>query len=105
MPRCWLAVCAMLLGLATQAWSQLRGPVPKRTGQIVNYYPILSRVHTPELNPQTKADTLRVPFVSLECEEPTSLGAAILAGSALRLGEVPALARQWVKVRKRFDPQ
>ena len=53
---------------------------------------------------QLKANTLRIPFVSLECEEPTSLGAAILAASASGLGDIPTLARDWVKVRKRFNP-
>ena len=54
---------------------------------------------------QLKANTLKTAFVSLRCEEPTSLGAAILAGSALGLGDVPTLAAKWVKVRKRFEPR
>ncbi|MBA3776571.1 MAG: hypothetical protein H0X11_09050 [Betaproteobacteria bacterium] len=54
---------------------------------------------------QIKADTLGVPFVALESEEPTSLGAAMLAASAVGLGDINTLARQWVKVRKRFDPK
>jgi xylulokinase len=54
---------------------------------------------------QLKANVLGAPFASLECQEPTSLGAAILAGSALGLGDVPTLSQKWVKLRKRFDPQ
>jgi len=52
---------------------------------------------------QMKADTVGVPFVAMDCEEPTSLGAAMLAARAMGLGELPDLTRRWVRVRKRFE--
>ncbi len=54
---------------------------------------------------QMKADVLGVPFVAMECEEPTSLGAAILAASACGRGSVEALANRWARPRKRFEPR
>jgi sugar (pentulose or hexulose) kinase len=53
---------------------------------------------------QMKADLLGIPFVSLECEEPTSLGAAILAAHGIGMGSVEEIAGKWVRVRKRFTP-
>jgi xylulokinase len=44
---------------------------------------------------QIKADTVNAPFVALTCPEPTSLGAAILAGHGLGWGTVAELAQRW----------
>jgi len=38
-----------------------------------------------------KADVLGVPFEAMECEEPTSLGAAMLAATLLVAPAAPAL--------------
>lgn len=54
---------------------------------------------------QMKADVLGVPIVAMECEEPTSLGAAILAASGCGLGSVEELANRWARPRKRFEPR
>jgi sugar (pentulose or hexulose) kinase len=54
---------------------------------------------------QMKADALGVPFEAMECEEPTSLGAAMLAARALGYGELAEIAQRWVRVRKRFAPR
>ena len=54
---------------------------------------------------QMKADVVGVPFVAMECEEPTSLGAAILAASGCGLGSVEELANRWARPRKRFEPR
>jgi len=53
---------------------------------------------------QIKANTLAIPFLSLQCEEPTSLGAALLAARAIGLGDLPSLSKSWITPRKRFDP-
>jgi xylulokinase len=54
---------------------------------------------------QMKADTLGIPFVAMECEEPTSLGAAMLAARAMGLGSLPELAQRWCRPRARFTPR
>jgi sugar (pentulose or hexulose) kinase len=54
---------------------------------------------------QMKADTLGIPLVAMECEEPTSLGAAMLAGRAMGLGSLPELASKWCRPRARFTPK
>ncbi len=48
---------------------------------------------------QIKADVLGVPVAATECEEPTSLGAAILAEASLAGEEVPAVAQRWVRLK------
>ena len=52
---------------------------------------------------QMKANTLGIPFVAMDCEEPTSLGAAMLAAGML--GPVHGLATKWCRRRERFHPQ
>lgn len=54
---------------------------------------------------QIKADILKIPFIATACDEPTSLGAAILAGQALGLGSVPELCSQWIRQRATFQPK
>jgi xylulokinase len=54
---------------------------------------------------QIKADLLNMPFESTICPEPTSLGAAILAGQALGWGNALELAKQWVRVARSFQPR
>ena len=54
---------------------------------------------------QIKADALDVPFEATDCAEPTSLGAAILAGMALGWGTAPELAQQWTRVSRLFNPR
>jgi xylulokinase len=54
---------------------------------------------------QIKADLLNLPFESTTCPEPTSLGAAILAGQALGWGNAPELAKQWVRAARSFKPR
>jgi sugar (pentulose or hexulose) kinase len=51
-----------------------------------------------------KADILGVPFRAIQCPEPTSLGAAILAESALTADPVPAVAARWVQPGAVFRP-
>jgi sugar (pentulose or hexulose) kinase len=53
---------------------------------------------------QIKADTLGTSFEAIDCEEPTSLGAAMLAARAVTGRSMPELARDWVRVRKTFKP-
>lgn len=54
---------------------------------------------------QIKADILNIPFESTECSEPTSMGAAILAGQAVGWGTVHELAGRWVRVARSHQPQ
>ena len=54
---------------------------------------------------QIKANRLGVPMTAMDCLEPTSLGAAILAGQALGWGDTETLARQWARPRKTFEPR
>ena len=44
-----------------------------------------------------KSETLGVPFVATACEEPTSLGAAMLAASAIGGKRLDELAKTWVR--------
>ncbi|HEX8525099.1 MAG TPA: FGGY-family carbohydrate kinase [Tepidisphaeraceae bacterium] len=53
---------------------------------------------------QLKASTLGTTVSAVGTEEPTSLGAAILAASAIGRGDIKSLAQQWVKVRRAFQP-
>jgi xylulokinase len=53
---------------------------------------------------QIKADTLGTTFEAVDCEEPTSLGAAMLAARAVTARSMSELAREWVRVRKTFTP-
>jgi xylulokinase len=48
---------------------------------------------------QIKADVLGTATVATLCPEPTSLGAAILAETALQGGDVREIARQWVRLQ------
>ena len=48
---------------------------------------------------QIKADVLGLPVSATDCAEPTSLGAAILAESALSRAEVPDIAMEWVRMK------
>lgn len=54
---------------------------------------------------QMKADVLGVPIEAMACEEPTSLGAAMLAARAMGLGTLREIASRWVRVRSRFEPR
>jgi sugar (pentulose or hexulose) kinase len=58
-----------------------------------------------ELWLQIKADVAGVCFEAVDCPEPTSMGAAILAGSALGWGGVAELVRRWVRPARRFEPR
>jgi xylulokinase len=53
---------------------------------------------------QIKADTLGTTFEAIDCDEPTSLGAAMLAARAVTGRSMNDLARDWVRVRKSFTP-
>lgn len=53
---------------------------------------------------QIKADITGIPMCALKCPEPTSLGAAMLAGAALEWGSMAELAAAWVKPRRIFEP-
>jgi xylulokinase len=53
---------------------------------------------------QTKADVLGTTFEAVDCEEPTSMGAAMLAARAITGRSMNELARDWVRVRKTFRP-
>ena len=56
---------------------------------------------------QIKADVLGVPARATECEEPTSLGAAILAEASLAGADVASVAGRWVRLKTPHlsDPQ
>lgn len=54
---------------------------------------------------QIKANTLGTKFVAMECEEPTSLGAAMLAHHGVTGEPLESIAQKWVRVRKTFEPQ
>ena len=54
---------------------------------------------------QMKADMLGVEVVATECKEPACLGAAMLAASAAGWYAKPgAVAKDWIRARKRFAP-
>jgi xylulokinase len=53
---------------------------------------------------QIKADVLETTFEAIDCPEPTSLGAAMLAARAVTGRSMQELARDWVRVRARFTP-
>ena len=53
---------------------------------------------------QIKADVLGCPVLGTTCQEPTSLGAAMLASRALGMGNLPDLAQQWVQTRPAHLP-
>jgi xylulokinase len=54
---------------------------------------------------QIKADMLKTKFVAMECEEPTSLGAAMLAHHGVTGEPLESIAKRWVKVRATFEPR
>jgi xylulokinase len=47
---------------------------------------------------QIKADHLGIPTLATQCEEPTSLGAAILAEAALSKTDVATIAKAWIRL-------
>lgn len=53
---------------------------------------------------QIKADVLGVAVTATDCPEPTSLGAAILAGAVLGQTDVRHVARQWVRLKSPHLP-
>jgi sugar (pentulose or hexulose) kinase len=53
---------------------------------------------------QIKADVLGVPVRATQCPEPTSLGGAVLAESALGTARVPAIAAEWVRLGQVYRP-
>lgn len=53
---------------------------------------------------QIKADVLGVPFAATTCAEPTSLGAAMLAATALGWADLPTLAKTWVTTKPPHRP-
>jgi sugar (pentulose or hexulose) kinase len=53
---------------------------------------------------QIKADMLGVATAAMQCDEPTSLGAAVLAEAALRAADVADVARQWVRLKTMHQP-
>jgi xylulokinase len=53
---------------------------------------------------QLKADVLNVPTAATECPEPTSLGAAILAESALTNIDLRQIAHRWIRLKPPHIP-
>ncbi len=54
---------------------------------------------------QVKADMLGIPVERLDCEEPTSLGAAMYAAVAAGwFDSVQTTVRNWSRVGRRFEP-
>lgn len=53
---------------------------------------------------QIKADVLNLPLVTTACPEPTSLGVAMLAASALGWATLPQLADSWVRTQPPHRP-
>ncbi|HTL28524.1 MAG TPA: FGGY-family carbohydrate kinase, partial [Tepidisphaeraceae bacterium] len=54
---------------------------------------------------QIKANRLKTKFVAMECEEPTSLGAAMLAHHGVTGESLESIAKTWVRVRDSFEPK
>jgi sugar (pentulose or hexulose) kinase len=54
---------------------------------------------------QIKANTLGTKFVAMECEEPTSLGAAMLAHHGVTGEPLESIAARWSRVRRTFEPK
>jgi xylulokinase len=54
---------------------------------------------------QIKANVLGTKFVAMECEEPTSLGAAMLAHHGVTGESLESIVQKWVRVRKMFEPK
>jgi sugar (pentulose or hexulose) kinase len=54
---------------------------------------------------QIKANRLKTKVVAMECEEPTSLGAAMLAHHGVTGESLESIAQKWVRVRKTFEPK
>ena len=54
---------------------------------------------------QIKANQTGVATTAIDCPEPTSLGAAMLAASALGWGSLESLAQSWVRPRRTFAPE
>jgi sugar (pentulose or hexulose) kinase len=52
-----------------------------------------------------KANRLGCPITATACEEPTSLGAAILAASVIGREPVESVARRWVRRRVTIEPR
>lgn len=53
---------------------------------------------------QIKSDVLGLPVQATECDEPTSLGAAVLAEAALNRAKVSDVAAQWVRLKPALLP-
>jgi len=53
---------------------------------------------------QIKADVLGMTVAAMQCPEPTSLGAAVLAEAALAAADVGQVARQWVDLKPPHVP-
>jgi xylulokinase len=53
---------------------------------------------------QIKADMLGVKTVAMDCPEPTSLGAAMLAEASLSGADLPKIVRQWVRSQPPHRP-
>lgn len=53
---------------------------------------------------QIKAERLGIPTVATECEEPTSLGAALLAEAAISRQDVREIARRWIQCKPAHRP-
>ena len=51
-----------------------------------------------------KADVLGVATVAMQCQEPTSLGAAVIAEASLRGEDVPQVAGEWVRLKPPHHP-
>ena len=54
---------------------------------------------------QIKADILGTTFEAVNCDEPTSMGAAMLAVRAITGRNLSDLSRDWVRVRRSFSPR
>ncbi len=54
---------------------------------------------------QIKADVLGIPTVAIDCPEPTSLGAAMLAARTLGWGNLGDLARRWIRTKPPHRPR
>ncbi|MCC6425094.1 MAG: hypothetical protein IT447_16595 [Phycisphaerales bacterium] len=53
---------------------------------------------------QIKADVINVPFQAMTCPEPTSQGAALLAGRALGWGSLAELSARWSTTQSPVEP-
>jgi xylulokinase len=93
--RCILE--AVAVSLKNQIWEISEGAMPSEVR-------CAGGAARSDLWLQLKADVLNVPTAATECPEPTSLGAAILAESALTNIDLRQIAHRWIRLKPPHIP-